>query len=354
MQKLRDWLKLPTGPWPPDHYALIGLAPGAGTSAEIEGRILERLELLRRYQLPHPDEATEGMNLLARALDTLTDPEARRAYDARIGAARRKTEVHSLFDSKLFDSLFPGVPLAPTTPIEPSPADEEVVETSEPILPDVILLPDVEDEPDVDDDPEFIAESGGSRDVEFPDAILVPLLPAAARLENDRPAPRRTSNRHRAVYADLARVRKALRVLDRARPYLVDSERTFARRTDSLALMGLLAELRPILPTVNDLIGTPNRPGGIVAALVRQRLVFDTFRSLLPGQREALAKDFRAAHYRLAEYYDDLRDAVRRRTTKGWDRRVLGPALRHLADYPEWLYVPLGVLVLIVAAIRSV
>src|SRR5688572_450782 len=83
--KLRDWLKLPDGPWPPGHYALIGLQPGDGTPEEIEARVLERLELLRRYQLPHPDEATEGMNLLARALDTLTDPAARQEYDRSLG-----------------------------------------------------------------------------------------------------------------------------------------------------------------------------------------------------------------------------------------------------------------------------
>ena len=45
--KLRDWLKLTDGPWPPNHYALIGLPVGTGSSEEIESRVLERLELLR-------------------------------------------------------------------------------------------------------------------------------------------------------------------------------------------------------------------------------------------------------------------------------------------------------------------
>ena len=93
---------LSTRPWPPDYYALIGLPVGAGSPEEIEARVLERLELLRRYQLPNPDEATEGMNLLARALDTLTDPDARREYDRSLGL-KPKTRVEP-----------PPAPLSPT------------------------------------------------------------------------------------------------------------------------------------------------------------------------------------------------------------------------------------------------
>jgi hypothetical protein len=81
--------------------------------------------------------------------------------------------------------------------------------------------------------------------------------------------------------------------------------------------------------------------------------MFDTFRGLLPSQREALAKDFRSAHYRLAGYYDDLRDEVRQTNQKGWTRTVLKPTLRFLADRPELLFLPVAVLALAVAAVRS-
>jgi hypothetical protein len=356
-EKLRGWLNLPDGPWPPDYYALAGLAPGDGTAGELEARLLERLELLRRYQLPHPDEATEGMNLLARALDTLTDPEARRAYDAKIGVKpRTRVEPPSLPGDDVLNTLFPGIPLLPAAAEGSAPdtilADEP--RGDEGILPDEILLPDVDDDPDLDDDPEFI-DDGGSRDL--PEAVLLPVvppLPAMAKLADDAPPRLVPLSPTREVYAELARVRKVLRVWERARPYLADTERTFTRRTDSVALMGCLAELRPLLPTVTDLIGQPNKPGGIVAALARQRLGFDTFRSLLPSQREALAKDFRAAHYRLSGYYDDLRDEVRRRTEKGFGRRVWAPTVRHLINYPEWALIPIGMVLLAVAAVRSV
>ncbi|HJZ92886.1 MAG TPA: hypothetical protein VKE40_18575 [Gemmataceae bacterium] len=346
--KLRHWLKLTGGPWPPDHYALIGLKPGQGSAAEIESRILERLEMLRQYQLPHPDEATEGMNLLARALDTLTDPDARQAYDRSLGikpAAAEPPPPPPVYD--ILDTLFPGVPLLPASAAFPTRTYDE------PVLPDVIPLPQVLDEPDIDDDPEVVEDV--VPDVELPEAILVPTLPAVAKLDDSkRERPARKMSPKRELYAELARVRKVLRVWERARPYLVDTERTFARQIDALALMGCLAELRPLLPTVTDLIGTGNRPGGVVAALARQRLMFDTFRSLLPSQREALAKDFRAAHYRLAGYYDDLRDEVRRKNEKDWYRAVGKPFLRHLADYPEWLLVPVALIALAIAVVRSV
>jgi hypothetical protein len=342
--KLRGWLNLPVGPWPPDHYALIGLTRGEGTAEQIEVRVLERLERLRRYQLPHPDEATEGMNLLARALDTLTDPEARRAYDRSLGIHTVPiSEPPPLPQDDLFHSLFPDVSLRPVE----SPG---LVPFDEPLLPEAILLPDVEDEPDVDDDPEFIEGSAA----ELPDVSVLPATPAMARLE-ERPAPRlqRPQSPKRELYAELARVRRVLRVWERARPYLTDTDRTFSRRTDALALMGCLAELRPLLPTVTDLVGGPHRPGGIVAALARQRLMFETLRSLLPTQRDALAKDFRSAHYRLAGYYDDLRDEVRRKNKKDWTRTTLKPFLNYLIDRPEWVLLPFALTALAVAAVRS-
>jgi hypothetical protein len=346
-EKLRGWLKLADGPWPPDYYALIGLQLGAGTPDEIEGRVLERLELLRRYQLPHPDEATEGMNLLARALDTLTDPDGRKAYDRSIGirsAARVEPQAPPADEG--LNALFPGVPLLPARADAPAQALDD-----EP-LPEAIVLPAMEEELDVDDDPEFVDEVAAP---ELPDAILLPVLPAVARLADEqvRPATRPKSPR-RELYADLARVRKVLRIFERARPYLTDTDRTFARRTEAIGFMGCLAELRPLLPTVSDLIAAGHRPGNIVASLARQRLLFETFRTLLPSQRDSLAKDFRAAHYRLAAYYDELRDEARRATEKGWMRTVGRPVLKYLADHPEWLLLPVALVALAVALVRSV
>lgn len=346
--KLRAWLKLPDGPWPPDFYTLIALAPGAGTPDEIEARVLERLELLRRYQLPHPDEATEGMNLLARALDTLTDPDARRDYDKSLGLkpATKVPELPRRTASDDLNVLFPGVPLLPAASEGPAAAAED-----ESALPDVMVLEPADEEPDIDDEPEFLDEDAPA----LPDAVFLPVPPPVARLEEkEADRPRRPKSPRRELYADLARVRKVLRVFERARPYLTDADRTFSRRADTLAVMGCLAELRPLLPTVADVVGTGRRPGREVAALARQRLLFDTFRSLHPDDRDALSRDFRAAHYALAGFYNDLRDEVRRRTEKDWFRSAGRPFLRYLGEHPEWLILPFAAAVLVVAAVRSV
>ncbi len=350
-EKLRGWLKLPDGPWPPNHYALIGLKACEGTPVEIESRVLERLELLRRYQLPHPDEATEGMNLLARALDTLTDPEARLKYDANLGlkTSARVEDPAPLVHDKL-NTLFPSVPQLPSITSRPSFVFDEG-----PILSEAILLPEVDYESNIDEEPD------SEEDEPEPSllaAILLPVRPPMATLDDSKAREARRASRpkspKREIYADLARVRKVLRIWERARPLFGDVEQTFARRMDTLALMSCLAELRPLLSTIQDLIATGRRPGGIVAALAQQRLMFDTLRSLLPDQREALAEDFRAAHYRLAGYYDELRDEVAHMNEQTWIRQTGRPMLRYLAKHPEWLLLLIGILALIVSVARSV
>ncbi|HLJ96857.1 MAG TPA: hypothetical protein VKU02_27025 [Gemmataceae bacterium] len=77
-------LQLPSNQWPPNHYTILGLEPGDGDVERIEQSVRERMEKLRRYQLAHPEQVTEGMNRLAQALVCLTDPVAKKAYDAAL------------------------------------------------------------------------------------------------------------------------------------------------------------------------------------------------------------------------------------------------------------------------------
>src|SRR5207248_9439813 len=78
---IQSWLQLPPGSWPPDHYTLLGVAPGEGDVARIEQQVQERMQQLRKYQLTHPELATQAMNSLAQALVCLTDHAAKHAYD---------------------------------------------------------------------------------------------------------------------------------------------------------------------------------------------------------------------------------------------------------------------------------
>jgi hypothetical protein len=77
-------LQLSPDHWPPNHYTLLGLEPGEVELSRIEHCAQERMERLRRYQLTHAEQVTEGMNRLAQALVCLTDPVARKAYDAKL------------------------------------------------------------------------------------------------------------------------------------------------------------------------------------------------------------------------------------------------------------------------------
>ena len=88
--KIRAWLGLPAGNWPPDHYALLGLSPGEVDAARIEQHVHDRLAKLRCYQLSHPEQATEAMNRLAQAFMCLTDPKAKQAYDRTVCATGTK------------------------------------------------------------------------------------------------------------------------------------------------------------------------------------------------------------------------------------------------------------------------
>src|SRR5262249_39748553 len=80
------WLGLSAeAAWPPDHYTLLGLPPGEPDRGRIEHQVQGRRAGVRSYQLSNPVAATEAMNLLAQAFCCLTDPSAKRSYDARLG-----------------------------------------------------------------------------------------------------------------------------------------------------------------------------------------------------------------------------------------------------------------------------
>src|SRR4029077_11664790 len=96
-----QWLHLPPESWPPDPYRLFWIEPAALTHALLEERVQERIQIVRRYQLVHPDECTEAMNRLAQAYVSLgishPDPEpvAPQAETPRTELGRQGTRVSS-------------------------------------------------------------------------------------------------------------------------------------------------------------------------------------------------------------------------------------------------------------------
>jgi len=369
VERIRSWLQLPDGDWPPDHYAVLGLKAGEGSPELVEERALERMELLRRYQLSNPDEVTEGMNRLAQALDCLSDPIRRSAYDVKLGLAT-ETLLPPAVEVPLPDPIeleidedLPEVPLIKldtlTVPVAEPPPEPP---PSEPVLPDTFRI--IEEEPPPPPTPQ---EPMVLEEAEPPPRRPVVPRPREQRAHREEvhrePEPKaqhfrlevdpeRAARRQR--YTELARLRNVIRVWEEVRVHLTDPERSFNRRTDAIAFMAVLGELRPLLPLVDGLVGGPNDPGGVVAALARQPLVVDTFRFLLPSQRDALAQDCRAAHFALEERYRTIRADLRQMLQKGWARRVWTPMIRQVSRNPEWGLLIVGIFALVIAFLRSI
>jgi hypothetical protein len=359
---LSTWLDVPAAPWPPDHYALLGLSRGQGDTEEIEQRVLERMEKLRNYQLMHPELVTEGMNLLAQAMVCLTDPKSRDDYDRKLGLAPRETIPSVIILEEEEEApVVPAIEVAPPPPRKSRPPepgtptvyalDEEQSESE--ALPDAILIPEFVEEP-LPLPPEEDAEES---DDETYTGVAEEFRRRPELDEEPEPDEREWDEGRayrRGLYAELVRLRRVLHLWEQVRAYLDDPEKTFARRTDTIAFIARLTELRPLLDAVAEYVGGTNQPGSLLAMLTRQQLGVDTFRSLLPSQRDALAKDCRSAHYVLEDEYRRLRKYVRSLNVKGFKRRVWRPFLRQLVARPEWLLLFFGVVALVVAFVRSV
>lgn len=341
---LCQWLSLPSHPWPPNHYALLELELGQGNGEEIEQRVLERMEKLRHYQLMHPEAVTEGMNLLAQAMIELTDTNVRAEYDRGLGIPPETVspvEEEQSEQTPESNDLEPPAPpreitwrkWAPPPPLPPAPGEVADEPSAEPIV-----LSELEEEAAREEEPSL----------SVPRALLDNEPPRISKTDGD-PA----RERHRALYRRIVRARRVLRIWETLGAYLEDSAKTFTQRTQTIAFMNVLGDLRPLLSTIENRVGKPNEPGHLIAALARQQLVVDMFRSLLPSQREALLQDCRSANSILLEHYQSMRSEVRQLTHKNFRRRVVNPAFRHLSVHPEWLFLLLGIAALAIAFVRS-
>lgn len=352
IELLREWLSLPPGDWPPDHYSLIGLEPGTipdDDPSQIEELALDRMECLRRHQIRHQDEVTEGMNRLALAMACLSDRISRRAYDISIGLAdETPLDDESTTEAELDE-------------FEDSPESEEL-----------IVLELVEDQPP-DLTPESAPDSAGepvllefSNDDESPDSSagtgeqssepLVLTLDELELLEVD-PAKLEQERRQqrRELYAGLAKIRATMRIWEQLRPYLKDHEAPITTRADVQTFTSALASLSRKIDDLGTIsgVGEPGQPGYRVVLLCRHHLALQTFRGFLPSQRLALSEDWQNGWLELRRRKRLLREEVRGLIHRGWRRRVGGPWVRKLVDAPEWMLIPASLAALVIALWRS-
>ena len=330
--RLSAWLGLPPGAWPPDHYALLGLARGTGDFAEIETRVLDRMDRLRQHQLRHPDAVTDGMNRLAQALVCLTDPVARAAYDRGLGIAPAPFEVveeEPPFATETGETRAVEVPFEPglRPPGEAPDTPYEVVWEPDPLPYEVVP------------DGEFAEE--------LPPAFeVVPDAPASAR-SGPPPIPLQP----RTAYRRLAALRRAVRAWEHLRPVLGDPSEALATPVAVLAFLRAVADARSALPGVAFVLNGSRAPGGIVSALARSPHAPGTIRLLQPAQRQAVALDWRRGYDALRRERDRLRELVYAGRARRRARR--GSAYLHaLRRTPEWALAALALVVLLAALIR--
>jgi WD40 repeat protein len=343
-----DWLGLPAKAWPPDHYRLLGLPLGEGDAARIEQQVHDRLEVVRRYQLLHPDHVTEAMNRLAQAFVCLTDPQAKEEYDAKL---LQKQTGESAVEEAIAEApaVNPADPLAwlysreaqaasvtravtqldvPAAQFTGPPEDAETrgPDSAPPVRRPVVLPP-----------------SGDGRETTAQRDQHDSILEAAS---SSAPA-RRGLGTKRALYHRIARTRQLLRIWYEVGQFLGHPGRRLAKPVEATDLIHGLITLRTELKSFPPLLGQAGQPGYLVIALARQQVIVPTFQTLLPSQREALARDWRAGLKLLDAHLQFLRQELRLTRRRG----LLGRVTRGLSSL---LRSHLGLLLMLAMALATV
>lgn len=341
-----SWLGLAPGEWPPDHYRLLGLTPGEGDAALIEQRVHERLDTVRRYQMMHPEQATEAMNRLAQAFVCLTQPDAKQAYDAELlgrnAPVAAATAQEAASDRNSLMWLYAPLPAAPGPSAPPPlPALARPAAATPPPLPPLPARP---------------TPPAGT-------TAIAPATPASPAYAPARPPvnpiveaaqsgrARRGLASRRALYRRVAQTRKLLHTWDEVGKVLAAPRRRLGKTAEVQALFGELEEVRSLLRGFPPLLGEAGQPGYLVLAL--PELTPAEAQALSPQQREGLARDWKAAGKLLAAHRDFLRQELRAR--RGWTfRERLAHRVRAaFRDQPAAVLFLLGLLALNIAIWRS-
>ncbi|HVS37091.1 MAG TPA: hypothetical protein VMS17_16135 [Gemmataceae bacterium] len=321
-----EWLGLPAGTWPPDHYRLLGLEPGESDLERIEQRIHERLDAVRHYQMKHPEQATEAMNRLAQAYVCLTEPASKRAYDA------------VLFGTAAPVAVAEAPPAKPERPdplawlFGPAGGLPRMLSATPPPLP---RLPAPLPAPSQTIQP---AESSPQESVD-------PVVAAAQQSKNAR----RGLGTKRALYTRVVATRKLLRVWEQLGTYVESAKRRLSLTTDGPELSRLLQEIRSLLRQFPRVIGAAGQPGYWVVTLSRQDDAARSFQALDSGQRDALSRDWEAGRKLIAAHRDYVRQEIRAMRKRTLKQRLLRAFYAAVTDQPTTFF-----LLLLLAALNVI
>jgi hypothetical protein len=324
-----SWLGLQPGEWPPDHYRLLGLEPGEESAERIEQHVHQRLDTVRRYQMTHPEAATEAMNRLAQAFVCLTEMASKRAYDAELlGTAVRPAAAAATVDPLAWlytpGALGPGA--GPGSAVLPPP------------LPPPLPAPPAEPAP--------AAAAEEAPPAPPPAEPVDPAIEAAL----SKPARRGLASK-RALFRRVVRTRQLLRLWDQVGDLLASPRRRPARASQVTNLLRQLAQVRELLEDFPPLLGEAGQPGYLILALDE---VGDTqtFQTLSPHQREALGRDWKAAHKLLAAHREFLRQEVRAQRRRPFKDRLLHRLRAAFVDEPAAVLLLVALLAINIAVWR--
>lgn len=326
------WLGLPSDSWPPDHYRLLDLDPGKSDPTTVEHQVHQRLEAVRRYQLTHPEQATEAMNRLAQAFVCLTDPESKRVYDAALfGTSRGAVTVAN--PPPVRRRLSKPSAASAEDPVAGTELDTAAATASAPVAPEAAVappgtVPPIRRGPSAD---------GFAEELKPDHAIDAARLSAAAR---------RGLGSRRALYRRLAITRRLMKGWERAGKYMADPGRRIARPNEATEFLEQLTRIQGLLRSFPPLLGEAGHPGYLVIALARLQVVVPTFQTLLLSQREALARDWQAGIKVLAEHRLFLRAELRALRRGGRRGRALRWIRALLTDQPVLVLILAGLLLL--------
>ncbi len=326
------WLEVPADPWPPDHYTLLGLPQGDEDRARVERHVQERLEQVRRFQLAHPEQATEAMNRLAQAFVCLTNPETKRAYDAALAGGSAAVAV-----------------VSDSTAAQP---DLAVVAETPPLLldwratpPPARIVPAPEDTP-----LPRVDETGTLQDAATAEAT--PALPAEGD-DAPHPLPRGLTTK-RAVLERVLLTRQMLAAWRAVGKYLRRTTRPLTKPAEATELLEQMGRIQTLLGAFGGPLGQAGQPGYLVVALARQPLLVPTLQTLLPSQRAALARDWQNGLTLLTAHLGSLREELRALRGRGGLARGARAVLLTLRDRPGWVLFALGLVALnLVPAFRA-
>jgi hypothetical protein len=359
-----NWLELEPGEWPPDHYRLLGLRRGEDNLELIEQRVHQRLDIVRRYQMMHPEPATEAMNRLAQAFVCLTEPAAKRQYDAELlgtGAPVAvpppvPATVHTEnsdpllwlysptgFAAAVAARAAPAVPVAPAAPVVPPPLPAMPPRPSAVPPPLPPLLPT-----STRAAPPSAAEAPGAPAPATPPAEPVDPAVEAAR---SRPARRGLAGK-RGLYQRVAATRRLLAAWNQVGKYLASPRRRLGRASEVRALLAQLDEVRTLLRRFPPLLGEAGQPGYLILTLSDMADV-PMLQSLTAQQREALSRDWKAAHKLLTAHRDFLRQEIRAQRRRTLGQRLAWRFRAVFADEAATVLVLLALLALNIAIWRT-